>query len=245
MALYVSTSNQRNSGCMKVRCPSNTRAIYRPRGFAHTRISPRKIAICKTPMLVIVLSSEFLRTKKREDQVDKQTQCRDSSNHVVHGLDLLQLVAGLGKGPAEKQKYTSDSDVKQIEHGRLLRFLVNHFVARIPQPAGQNFILRWPPSFWPAHNHNRAPVQERAQGLEAIAAEINLHARLYQALGCHHAEAPLAELNQHRWAFKGKRVRHYLRHHQLDSCAEALSQCGGFAKRCQRGFHRRKHHGDV
>jgi hypothetical protein len=121
-------------------------------------------------MLVMVLSSEFLRTKKREDQVNEQTQRRDSGNHVVHGLNLLQLVAGLGEGPAEKQKYASNRDVKQIEHGSLLRFLENHFVTGKPKPTSQDFILRWPPSLRPAEDYDRAAFQKRAQRFETIAA---------------------------------------------------------------------------
>src|SRR5665213_1655992 len=74
ITLYVSTSSHRRTGCMKVRCPSNRRAMNPPSGFAQIRISAKKIAICKTPMLVISLSSEFLRTEKRVDQVNEQTQ---------------------------------------------------------------------------------------------------------------------------------------------------------------------------
>jgi hypothetical protein len=84
-----------------------------PRGFVQMRISPRKIAICKTPMLVMVLSLEFLRTKQRVDQVDEQTQRCDSSDDVVHiSLPLSKLVAGLGKDPADQQKCTTDNYVK-------------------------------------------------------------------------------------------------------------------------------------
>jgi len=32
------------------------------------------------------------------------------------GFFLLQLVAGLGEGPADKQEETTDCDVKQVEH---------------------------------------------------------------------------------------------------------------------------------
>ena len=60
---------------------------------------------------------ELLRTKQRVDQVDKQTQRRDSSNDVVHVVLLrLQLVAGLGEGPANQQNSTADSDIEQVKH---------------------------------------------------------------------------------------------------------------------------------
>ena len=121
---------------MKVRCPSNTRAINAPRGFVQTRISPKKIAICKTPMLVIKVSSELLRTEKRVDQVNKQPQRRDSSNDVIHVFPLLQLVAGLREDPANQQKCTANSYVEQVEHLKLLRFLQNYFVTCTPQAAG-------------------------------------------------------------------------------------------------------------
>jgi hypothetical protein len=62
-------------------------------------------------MLVIAVSSELLRTEKRVDQVNKQSQRSDSGNDIVHDT-LLQLVAGPREDPAEKQKNTPDSDVE-------------------------------------------------------------------------------------------------------------------------------------
>src|SRR5450755_1846659 len=98
---------------MKVRSPSNTRAMNAPKGFVQTRISPRKIAICSIPTPVIVLSSKLLRTKKRVDQVNKQSQRCDSGNNIVHDeLFSLQLVASLREGPADQQASTSDSHVE-------------------------------------------------------------------------------------------------------------------------------------
>ena len=47
-------------------------------------ISPKNIAICKIPMLVISSSSELLRTQKRVDQVNEQAQRCNSGNDVVH-----------------------------------------------------------------------------------------------------------------------------------------------------------------
>ena len=67
-------------------------------------------------MLVMSFLLELLRTKQRVDQVNEQPERRDSGNDVIHGFLLLQLVAGLGEGPAAKQKSTTDSDIEQIEH---------------------------------------------------------------------------------------------------------------------------------
>jgi hypothetical protein len=72
---------------------------------------PQKDRDLQNPNASHKVSLELLRTKQRVDQVDKQPQRRDSSDDVVHKFPL-ELVAGLGEDPAEKQKSTADCHVE-------------------------------------------------------------------------------------------------------------------------------------
>jgi hypothetical protein len=62
------------------------------------------------------LSLELLWTEKRVNQVNEQAERSNSGDDIVHGFFLLELVAGLGEGPADSQKQATDCDVKQVEH---------------------------------------------------------------------------------------------------------------------------------
>src|SRR5260370_42510809 len=97
-------------GCRNVRWPSKTFTMNAPSGFAHSRISPKKSAICRIPMLVII-PSELLRTQQRVNQENEQPQRCDTGNDVVHDV-LLELVAGLGKHPEKKQHYATYADIE-------------------------------------------------------------------------------------------------------------------------------------
>src|ERR1035437_6797529 len=143
-------------------------------------------------------------------------------------LFSLKLVAGLREGPAQKQKCTADCYVEYIKHLvysvslGLLCFLEKHFVACAPELPGQTLILRWPPSLPTADDHDGTGFQDRGQRFEAIAAQIDLHARLYRNFACDHPKAVLVELHKDRRRFEGERVRHHLRHHKLDPGAQAV-----------------------
>jgi hypothetical protein len=67
-----------------------------------------------------VRSLELLRTKQRVKQVNEKTERCDAGNDIVHdflpGECFLELVAGLGEGPADKQEQSANCDVKHIEH---------------------------------------------------------------------------------------------------------------------------------
>jgi hypothetical protein len=59
---------------------------------------------------------ELLGTEKRVKQVNEQTKRSNAGNDIVHGFFLLELVAGLGEGPADHQKQATDGNVEQVEH---------------------------------------------------------------------------------------------------------------------------------
>ena len=46
------------------------------------------------------------------DQVNKQAERSDTGDDVIHIVFLLQLVAGLGEGPGDKQDHAPYSDVE-------------------------------------------------------------------------------------------------------------------------------------
>jgi hypothetical protein len=71
-------------------------------------------------VLVIGLSLELLRPQKRVKQVDEQTERSNAGDDIVHGFFLLELVAGLGEGPADNQEQATDCDVEQIQHEAFL-----------------------------------------------------------------------------------------------------------------------------
>jgi hypothetical protein len=91
-----------------------------PSGFTHTRTSAKNSRICKIPPLVIGFSLELLWPEKRVKQVDEQTERSDAGNDIVHGFFLLELVAGLGEGPADNQEQATDCKVEQVEHEAFL-----------------------------------------------------------------------------------------------------------------------------
>jgi hypothetical protein len=64
-------------------------------------------------------SLELLRTQKRVKEVNEQSQCGDAGDDIVHGFFLLELVAGLGEGPADNQKQAANCKVEQVEHATL------------------------------------------------------------------------------------------------------------------------------
>src|SRR5262249_52486476 len=59
-------------------------------------------------------SSETLRAEQRVEQVNEETDSRDSSNDVVHWR-LLQLVAGPRERPAEVKSQTTDQDIGKVK----------------------------------------------------------------------------------------------------------------------------------
>jgi hypothetical protein len=60
MILYEATSRGRRIGCKKVLLPSNNLAMNTPMGFAKARIMRKKTTICKTPLLVTMVSEDVV-----------------------------------------------------------------------------------------------------------------------------------------------------------------------------------------
>ena len=102
-----------------------------------------------------------LRTKEGVNQVNEQTDRGNAGNDVIHWIVLLQLVAGFREAPADEQKHTTDGNVKYVEHGNLLRFCEDHFVAGATQLPGQAFLRCWPPSLASAED-DEGPWPQRS-----------------------------------------------------------------------------------
>jgi hypothetical protein len=51
--------------------------------------------------MLVIVPLELLGTEQRVDQISEQSQRHDPGNDVIHE-SLLELVAGLGEGPAQK-----------------------------------------------------------------------------------------------------------------------------------------------
>jgi hypothetical protein len=51
--------------------------------------------------LKLVLFSKLLRPEKRVNQINEKAERSDAGDNIVHGIFLLELVAGLGEGPAD------------------------------------------------------------------------------------------------------------------------------------------------
>src|SRR5260221_7891114 len=102
--LYVSTSSHRKTGWRNVRWPSKTFAMNAPNGFVHTRIRPKKSAICKIP-IVVIIPLELLRTQQGVNQENEQTQRCDTGNDVVHNVLLVsRLPKRWGQAPLSTRR---------------------------------------------------------------------------------------------------------------------------------------------
>src|SRR5277367_5642489 len=82
---YIRRSIGFSSRSRKVRSPSNTRAMYKPRGCISTTRTTTKSKNCNQPFAVI---SEFLQIQESHHKIGKQ-QYRDCNNNdqgQVHGF---------------------------------------------------------------------------------------------------------------------------------------------------------------
>src|ERR1041385_165909 len=219
--------------------------MYAPRGFAQTRTSPRNIPICKTPTLVMVLSSELLRTEQSVNKVNKEPQRGNPGNDVFH-VPLLELVAGLCEGPTNEQKTTTDGNIKQVKHGRLPPFGENDLVTRAPQfPRQPLFASRAPPAFTAANHDHRSRTQRTLHGLDAVAAQIQPNGGFHGALARDHAKASFVPVEKNRRTLEWKGIWHYLRHDKRDPCSQTTRQCACLFQGRERRLHRREDYGDV
>ena len=96
---------------------------------------------------------------------------------------LLEVVTGLGKGPASHEKQRRDKNEKQVEHGSSLAIGKNNLMIPGPEQPCQFAFARGPPTSLAADDNQGIRFERLQQGLPLIPAEIQMDRCFQRSLG--------------------------------------------------------------